>query len=208
MGSIKKFANWLSGGQGSKNNASNSLTQLKIFIKRLQRQSLKLNQQAKISRRKAVELRKAGDINASKMHMRAALQNQKWSLGIDNYVLQIQSLEFKLEQAKAVDDVGKILEGVAAAIAGLQKTVSAPQISELVEQIDMGIQDFDVTQEITETGLQSMSVSSEVSDEEVNKALAEVDSEISVETGESLPTAGDDKINELEKEIQRLKENK
>lgn len=208
MGSIKKFANWLSGGQGSKNNATNSLTQLKIFIKRLQRQSLKLNQQAKISRRKAVELRKTGDINASKMHMRAALQNQKWALGIDNYVLQIQSLEFKLEQAKAVDDVGKILEGVAAAIAGLQKTVSAPQISELVEQIDLGIQDFDVTQEITETGLQSMSVSSEVSDEEVNKALAEVDSEISVETGESLPTAGDDKINELEKEIQRLKENK
>lgn len=208
MGSIKKFANWLSGGQGSKNNATNSITQLKIFIKRLQRQSAKLNQQAKISRRKAVELRKAGDINASKMHMRAALQNQKWALGIDNYVLQIQSLEFKLEQAKAVDDVGKILEGVAAAIAGLQKTVSAPQISELVEQIDMGIQDFDVTQEITETGLQSMSVSSEVSDEEVDKALAEVDSEISVETGESLPTAGDDKINELEKEIQRLKENK
>jgi hypothetical protein len=208
MGSIKKFANWLGGGQSGKNTAGSSLTQLKIFIKRLQRQSAKLNQQSKISRRKAVELRKTGDISASKMHMRAALQNQKWSLGIDNYALQIQALEFKLEQAKAVDDVGKILEGVAAAIAGLQKTVSAPQISELVEQIDMGIQDFDVTQELTETGLQSMTVSSEVTDEEVDNALNEVDSEISVETGQSLPSAGDGKITELEKEIQRLKENK
>lgn len=207
MGSLKKFTKWLSGGKNG-SSATSSITKIKIFIKRLQRQSKKLNAQAKIAKRKAVDLRKKGDMSASRMHMRSSLQNQKWALGIDNFVLQIQSLQFKLEQAKAVEDVSGILEDVAFTIAGLQNAVSAPQISELVEQIDIGMQDFDVTQEITQTGLESMNVSTEVTDDELDNALAEVDSEISVETGEALPSAGNSKISELEKEIQRLKENK
>ncbi|MHA1340402.1 MAG: Snf7 family protein [Promethearchaeota archaeon] len=208
MGSIKKFADWLSGGKNSKNTATTSITKIKVFIKRLQRQSAKLQNQAKIAKRKAVELRKKGDIAGSRLHMRSALQNEKWAHGIDNFILQIQSLQFKLEQAKAVEDVGKILESVAVAIKGLQNAISAPQISDLVEQIDLGIQDFDVTQEITETGLEAMNVNTEVSDEEVDQALAEVDTEISIETGQALPSAGDSKIKELEQEIQRLKEGK
>ncbi|MHA1821577.1 MAG: Snf7 family protein [Promethearchaeota archaeon] len=208
MGSLKKFANWLSGESTSKNNTTRMITKLKIFIKRLQRQAAKLNAQAKIERRKAIEFRKKGDMNASKLHMRASLQNQKWANGIDNFILQIQTLEFKLEQAKAVNDIAGILQGVAKAVTNLQNTINAPQISEIVEQIDMGIQDFDVTQEITQNGLEAMSVDTEVSDEDVNNALAEIDSEISIETGQALPSAGDSKISEIEKEIKRLKEGK
>ena len=88
MGSLKKFAKWLSGDAKDGNSTVSSITKLKIFIKRLQRQSAKLNSQANISRRKAVDLRKKGDISSSRMHMRASLQNKKWAEGIDNYVLQ------------------------------------------------------------------------------------------------------------------------
>ncbi|GAF68373.1 unnamed protein product [marine sediment metagenome] len=210
MGSLKKFANWLGGGTSrGKNTATSSITKLKVFIKRLQRQSSKLNSQSKIARRKAVDLRKKGDLSSSRLQMKSALQSSKWAQGIDNYVLQIQGLQFKLEQAKSINDVGEILKGVAASIAGLQQSVNAPQISELVEKIDIGIQDFDVVQEMTEDGLESMQVS-EVTEEDVDAALAEVDSEISVETGQALPSAaeGEGKISDLEKEIQRLKEGK
>lgn len=209
MGSLKKFANWLSGGPGSrgKNTAVSSITKLKVFTKRLQRQSSKLASQSKVARRKAVELRKTGNLSASRLQMKSSLQNQKWALGIDNHVLQIQGLQFKLEQAKSVNDVAEILKGVAISIAGLQNQVNAPQISELVEQIDLGIQDFDVIQEMTEEGFQSMEVSA-VTEKDVDSALAEIDSEISVETGQALPSAGDGKISDLEKEIQRLKESK
>ncbi|MHA1728793.1 MAG: Snf7 family protein [Promethearchaeota archaeon] len=207
MGSLKKFANWLGGGKQKRSTATSSITKLKVFVKRMQRQSMKLESQAKISRRKAVELRKKGDMSASKMLMKSSLQNKRWAQGIDNYVLQIQGLQFKLERAKSVKDVSEILQGVATSITSLQNSVSAPQISELVEQIDLGIQDFDVVQEMTEDGLEGMNVS-EVNDEDVETALAEIDSEISVETGSALPTAGDGKITELEKEIQRLKEGK
>jgi division protein CdvB (Snf7/Vps24/ESCRT-III family) len=206
LGSLKKFAGWLSGSGKDKYNATSSLTKLRIFTRRLQRQGQKLNVQATQARRKAVDLRKKGDTSSSRVHMRSYLQNKKWSEGIDRYILQIQSLEFKLEQAKASKDVQEILEGVAQAVGSLQADVSAPQISQLVEQIDMGIQDFDVVQEMTESGLESMNATGEVTDNELDEALAEVDSEISVETGQSLPSAEGNKISELEKEIKRLKE--
>ena len=205
---MKKFANWLSGSGKDKYNATSSLTKLRIFTRRLQRQGQKLNVQAAQARRKAVDLRKKGDNSSSRVHMRSYLQNKKWAEGIDRYILQIQSLEFKLEQAKAAKDVQDILEGVAQAVGALQADVSAPQISQLVEQIDMGIQDFDVVQEMTESGLESMNATGEVTDNELDEALAEVDSEISVETGQALPSAEGNKISELEKEIKRLKESK
>ena len=87
--------------------------------------------------------------------------------------------------------------------------MSAPQINELIDEIDLGMQDFDVMQEMTAQGMESMQVSTEVTDKDIDKALQEVDAEISIETGEALPSAvGDSKISDLEKEIKRLKENK
>jgi len=206
MGSLKSFADWLS---GNKNTPAKMVTKLSIFQKRLQRQSAKLNSQARIARRKAIEFRKKGDVSASRVHMRSCLQQQNWAVGIDNYVLQIQGLQFKLEQAKAVGDINEIMKGIAKVVSQLQTVVSAPQISELIEEIDMGMQDFDVMQEMTASGMESMQVSTEVTDADIDKALQEVDAEISIETGESLPSAvGDSKISELENEIKRLKENK
>ena len=141
--------------------------------------------------------------------MRSSLQQTNWAVGIDNYCLQIQGLQFKLEQAKAVGDINEIMKGIAKVVSQLQNVVSAPQINELIEEIDMGMQDFDVMSEITQSGMESMQVSTEVSDKDIDKALQEVDAEISIETGEALPSAvGDSKISDLEKEIKRLKENK
>jgi hypothetical protein len=185
------------------------ITKLTIFQKRLQRQSAKLNSQARIARRKAVEFRKKGDVSASRVHMRSSLQQKNWAVGIDNYTLQIQGLQFKLEQAKAVGDINEIMKGIAKVVGQLQSVVSAPQINELIEEIDLGMQDFDVMQEMTASGMEAMQVSTEVTDADIDKALQEVDAEISIETGEALPSAvGDSKITDLEKEIKRLKENK
>jgi hypothetical protein len=206
MGTLKKFADWLT---GNKYTPQKMITKLTIFQKRLQRQSAKLNSQARIARRKAVEFRKKGDVSASRVHMRSSLQQTNWAVGIDNYCLQIQGLQFKLEQAKAVGDINEIMKGIAKVVGQLQNVVSAPQINELIDEIDLGMQDFDVMQEMTASGMEAMQVSTEVTDKDIDKALQEVDAEISIETGEALPSAvGDSKISDLEKEIKRLKENK
>ena len=66
MGALKKFADWLT---GNKYTPQKMITKLTIFQKRLQRQSAKLNSQARIARRKAVEFRKKGDVKKGKSYI-------------------------------------------------------------------------------------------------------------------------------------------
>jgi len=68
------------------------------------------------------------------------------------------------------------------------------------------MEDFAVTAEITSEGIDSIQLDTAITDSEVNDVLGEMDAEIQVEMGIALPSAGsDEKIAELEKELNRLK---
>ncbi len=209
MGTLKKFAGWVggsdSGGRGDK--TLSTITKLKIFNKRLTVQSRQLDQKSQLARRRAIELRKKGDNNGARMQMKAHLQMQAWKNNIENFKLKLEGLQYKLEQAKAMKDVSGILQSIASTIQGLSQSVSAPEISQLVEKIDLNISDFDVTQEVAAEGMENLGSTDQITDNAVDKALEEVDAEISAETGTALPSAGSGKISELEKEIQKLKQN-
>jgi|SRR5271157_3604522 len=206
MGTLKNFAGWMSGNKGGKDTTLSVLTKLKIFNKRLSRQATQLNMKSQRARAKAIDLRKKGDTAGSKMQMRAHLQMQAWKNNIENFQLKLDGLQYKLEQAKAVNDVESILKNVAGVITVLQKTVSAPEISQIISQIDLGISDFDATQEVAAEGMEDMGATDQISDDQVDLALDEVDAEIMAETGTQLPSAGSGKISDLEKEIQKLKQ--
>lgn len=206
MGTLKKFAAWASGNSSSKDSALSVITKLKIFNKRLTRQATQLNMKSQRARVKAIDLRKKGDTAGSKMQMRASLQMQTWKNNIEGFQLKLDGLQYKLEQAKAVKDVSGILQNIAGTIQGLQKSVSAPEISQIISQIDLGISDFDATQEVAMEGMEDMNATDQISDDAVDLALEEVDAEIMAETGTALPSAGSGKIGELEKEIQKLKQ--
>ncbi|HMF30603.1 MAG TPA: Snf7 family protein [Candidatus Lokiarchaeia archaeon] len=196
----------MSGNKGGKDTTLSVLTKLKIFNKRLSRQATQLNMKSQRARAKAIDLRKKGDTAGSKMQMRAHLQMQAWKNNIENFQLKLDGLQYKLEQAKAVNDVESILKNVAGVITVLQKTVSAPEISQIISQIDLGISDFDATQEVAAEGMEDMGATDQISDDQVDLALDEVDAEIMAETGTQLPSAGSGKISDLEKEIQKLKQ--
>ncbi len=72
MGSIKRFASWLSGDRrkGNADPVRSTITSLKIFNRRLARQIKKMEQQGKLAKKKAIERRKAGDIPGSRLHMK------------------------------------------------------------------------------------------------------------------------------------------
>lgn len=208
MGFLKDISKWLSGGKG-KDNIRSATVKLKVFNKRLLRQSKKLEMSAKLARDKAVNLRKQGDMDGSKFHARNYLQVKKQSRAIDAFRTNMEGLLFKLEQAEAVKDVSQIMTGIAQSVAALKRQLSIPQITELMKQIDIDVEDFAVTQEITAEGIDSITLDTLVTDSDVNEVLGEIDAEIQVEMGVALPTAGsatsDQKIAELEKELNRLK---
>ncbi|MCK4281815.1 MAG: Snf7 family protein, partial [Candidatus Lokiarchaeota archaeon] len=153
------------------------------------------------------KFRKEGDMKGAEVHARGYLQFKKWSKGISTFKLNLEGLQFKLEQASAIKDVAGIMKAIAGSVSGLKSQISIPEITETIKDIDIGIEDFQVTEEITADGIENINVDTSVSNEDVMNVLGEIDAEISVETGIQLPTVGgDQRIKDLENELKELKE--
>ncbi len=205
MGFLKDLSGWLSGGK-KKDTVRSATVKLKVFNKRLMRQTKKMEMSAKLARDKAVNLRKQGDMQGSEFHARNYLQVKKQARAIDLFRTNLEGMVFKLEQAHAVKDIADIMKGIASSLGALKNQLSIPQLTELMTSIGVDMEDFAVTEEITTDGINDVMVDTAVTDTDVKDVLGEIDAEIQVEMGVALPTAGsDEKIAELEKELNRLK---
>ncbi|MBY8982985.1 MAG: Snf7 family protein [Candidatus Lokiarchaeota archaeon] len=205
MGFLKDISNWLSGGKKTDNIRSATI-KLKVFNKRLLRQSKKLEMTAKLARDKVVNFRQQGDMEGSKFHARNYLQVKKQARAVDAFRTNLEGLLFKLEQASAISDVAGIMKNIAQSVANLKATISIPQITEMMTDINMNIEDFEVTSEITAEGIDGITLDTAVTDSQVSEVLGEIDAEINVEMTGALPSVvSNEKIEELEKELNRLK---
>ena len=205
MGFLKDMSNWLSGGK-KKNSVRSATVKLKVFNKRLARQVLKMEMTGKQARDKAVRLRKAGDMDGSEFHARNYLQVKKQARAIDHFRTNLEGMVFKLEQANAVKDISDIMQGIAVSLGMLKSQLSVPQLTELMTEIGIDMEDFEVTQEITSDGIDNMTLDTAVTDNQVKEILGEIDAEIQVEVGGALPSIDPDgKVKELEEELNKLK---
>jgi len=205
MGFLKDISKWVSGGRKTDSVRSASI-KLKVFNKRLMRQVKKLEISGKIARDKAVNLRRQGDMEGSKFHARNYLQTKRQARSVDQFRTNLEGLQFKLDQANAVKDVSQIMTGIAQSLSVLKSQFSIPQIQEIMSQIDIDMEDFAVTADIATEGMDSITIDTAVTDSDVGDVLGEIDAEIQVEMGAALPSAAsDEKIAELEKELNRLK---
>ncbi len=117
------------------------------------------------------------------------------------------NLLMKLKQSQAVAETAKILGGITRTLGALKSSVRTQNIAQLVDQVDSQIEHFEMAQEVAEGGLDQITVSTEVTDSDVTKTMEEINQEIAVETGVSLPaTPADSRIQKLEDEIKRIKE--
>ena len=207
MGFLTDLSKWLGGGRGKKDNIRSATVRIKVFNKRLARQSRKLEISAKLAKEKAVRLRREGDLQGSKFHARNYLQVNNQARSVEAFRANLESLQFKLENASAIKDVAGIFKGIAQSVSGLKRNLSIPQITELMSSINMDIEDFSVTQEIVSDSMDDISLETAVTDNKVDQFLSEVDAEIGIETGVALPSTsgGDSKIKDLEDELNRLK---
>ena len=205
MGFLKDMSNWLAGGK-KKDTVRSASVKLKVFNKRLARNVRKMEITAKQARDKAVRLRKAGDMDGSAFHARNYLQVKKQARAIDHFRTNLEGMVFKLEQASAVKDISNIMTGIAASLGALKSQLSVPQLTEMMTEIGIDMEDFEVTQEITSDGIDSMTLDTAVSDNQVKDILGEIDAEIQVEVGGALPSIDPDgKVKELEEELNKLK---
>ena len=205
MGFLKDMSKWLSGGQKT-DSVRSATVKLKVFNKRLARQTRKMEMTSKLARDKAVKLRKAGDMDGSEFHARNYLQVKKQARAIDHFRTNLEGMVFKLEQANAVKDISTIMQGIATSLGALKSQLSVPQLTDLMTTIGIDMEDFEVTQEITSDGIDDMTLDTAVTDSQVKDILGEIDAEIQVEVGGALPSVDPDgKVKELEDELNKLK---
>ncbi|MHA1606008.1 MAG: Snf7 family protein [Candidatus Freyarchaeota archaeon] len=200
--SLRKFINWLKGGPKLKD----VIFKLEVFTRKLEYHKKQLEREARKNREEAKRYRMMGNNEAAKMYAEHYLRYQKWALATDSYRLRIHGMVVKLRQSQSVYEVASTLSGIRAALEGLKSTVNLPDISQLVDEIDASMQEFDIAQDVTEAGFERMTVSTDVTSKEVAETLSEIDQEIGVETGVKLPSVPAGKIAELEKDIKKLKE--
>ena len=199
---LERFKNWLSG-----NNLKNLIHKIDVFTRKLDYQRKTLEKESLQNRVRARKYREQGNDAAAKLYAENTVRYQKWALGVDTYRLHIMSLLMKLKQTQATADTARILGGIHRALNGLRSSVNTQNITQVVDQIDSQIEEFDIAQDMAQDGLESIEVKTTVTPQETSKVLAEIDQEISVETGMALPSTPS-RIAELEKEIKRLKEEK
>ncbi len=205
MGFLKDMSNWLSGGK-NKNTVRSATVKLKVFNKRLMRNTKRMEMTAKQARDKAVRLRKAGDMDGSEFHARNYLQVKKQARAIDHFRTNLEGMVFKLEQANAVKDISDIMKGIASSLGMLKAQFSVPELTELMTDIGVDMEEFEVTQEITSDGIDNVTLDTAVTDSQVKDILGEIDAEIQVEVGGALPSIDPDgKVKELEDELNKLK---
>jgi hypothetical protein len=213
MGKIKDFVGWLSEGRGNtKDGLSHSVMKIKLFVKRLERQVIRMEIQSRQLRAKSIKNREGGDMEASKLNMKSSLQYKKWAFATESFRVRLEGIQYKMEQAKAMKDFSGVAQDAVRVLATLQSQVKAPQIEEMLKQMDVSFENVDTLMETSNSSLELMDAGSStaVSEKEVEEALAEVDAEISVKRGVELPAApihGEEtKIESLEDEIKKLKQ--
>ena len=168
--------------------------------------------QAKMLRTKAKRCREAGDMEGSKLNMRTALQYQKWASSTEAFKIKLEGIQHRVEQGQYLKDFNNIAHDIAGVLKNLQTEVNEKSMNEMLDGMDVNFEKLDNVMETTGEKLDLMNAgsTSAVTDEEVENALAEMDSEISVKRGEDLPetpVAGtDSQIENLEEEIKKLKQ--
>jgi exonuclease VII small subunit len=236
MGKMQSFLGWLSGedtlGGGSGGKATKSyggggrggrgqqaaqartrkmMFRLKLQIKRMQMQQRKLDFQSEKDKKKAIEMRRAGDEQRARMYAVEMLKYRKMSANLVSFVTNLQAMQFKLEQVAQTQALASMFTSIDRSLVDIKGNISVPELQSTLESINSSITDLDSSLEVTKDGLEltNQTAAVKVDDKDVEEAMSEIDASLAVE-GMELPGAGitpqeNEKIKDYKSRIDQLK---
>ena len=92
MGVLKDLSKWLSGGKKKPDTVRAAAVKIRVFNKRLLRQSKKLEITAQQAKDKAIKLRQQGDMQGSEFQARNYLQIKKQATAVDSFRSNLEGL--------------------------------------------------------------------------------------------------------------------
>lgn len=183
------------------------IMKLEMICRKLEWEANKLERQAKTNRTKARAQRLEGNDEAAKVYVGHYLTFKNLELEFDAYRLGIEGFIVELKKNEAMGDVSKILGSLKYVVGSIKNRIRIPELSKTMDEIQQSLKHVSETKDLTEGRMLSITGVTEISPENIQKVLDELDHEIAVETEGALPQPST-KISELEKEIRKMKESK
>lgn len=204
MGVVDQFLGWIS----KKDNYNKLINNLDLFNRNLTYQRKQLEKESKYNFMRAKKYRLEGNDQGARGYIQNRIRFQKWAISVDSYRLNLEGLIHKIKMAKSNVEITKYLASVQRSIKSLVSAVKIPKLGELMTGLQQNLQQFDLTGEFIEDHIEEgTQLNLQVSDNEIDEAMEQLDSEIGAEAKkELLPPS--ERMVELEKEIKKLKEEK
>lgn len=204
MGVLEDFFRWI-----RKSDNYNKLTyNLELVNRNLLYQRKQLEKESKAQFNKAKKYRLEGNNQGSRLYMEHRLRFQKWAISVDTYRLNIEGLIHQIKMAKSHVEIAKNLSSVQRSLKSLLKNVEIPKLGEMMSDLQRNLQQFDLTGEYIQDGVEEGTQTSlQVTEYDIKEGMAQLDAEIEAEAKKTLLPPSE-KMVELEKEIKKLKEDK
>jgi len=201
----RKFGTWIRGGK-SDVSPRKWVVRLRMIERRMERQRQKLKMEEKKGLKEVEKAVQAGDMDAAKLFARDVAKSRKMALGCMKLNSRIKTMTFKLEQATAVQSIGKDMVGLVRALRGVNETLRIPELTNIMGAMEMEMEKLDMTSETIDEGFE-MADFSEAEDEDVEKIIGEISAGQAAVADMGLPTP-DIRSQELASELEKLKKRK
>ncbi|NVM03810.1 MAG: Snf7 family protein [Candidatus Helarchaeota archaeon] len=204
MGVLEDFFRWV-----RKSDNYNKLNyNLELINRNLVYQRKKLEKESKAQFKRAKKYRLEGNNQGARLYMQHRLRFQKWAIAVDTYRLNIEGLIHQIKMAKSHVEIARNLSSVQRSLKSLLKNVEIPKLGEMMSDLQQNLQQFDLTGEYIQDGVEEGTQTSlQVTEYDIKDGMEQLDAEIEAEAKKSLLPPSE-KMIELEKEIKKLKEEK
>ncbi len=204
MGVLEDFFRWVR----KSDNYNKLLNNLELFNRNLMYQRKQLEKESKAQYKRAKKYRLEGNNQGAQLYMQHRLRFQKWAIAVDTYRLNIEGLVHQIKMAKSHVEIAKNLSSVQRSLKSLLKNVEIPKLGEMMADLQRNLQQFDLTGEYIQDGVEEGTQTSlQVTEYDIKEGMEQLDAEIETEAKKSLLPPSE-KMIELEKEIKKLKEEK
>ena len=201
----RKFGSWMRGSQ-SQASPRKWIVRLRMIERRMERQRQKLKMEEKKMLKEVEKAVKAGDMEAARLFAKDVAKSRKMALGCMKLTSRIKTMTFKLEQASAVQSIGKDMVGLVKALRSVNETMRIPELTNVMMAMEGEMEKLDMSAEAIDEGFE-LADFSEADDEETEKIIGEIAAGEAAVADMGLPTP-DIRSQELASELEKIKKRK
>lgn len=199
---FKKFNQWLT-GKDPKQMTQQWIVRLRMVERRLNRQGQKMKRDEGKMLKEVKSSMESGDMETARLFAKDVARSRRMRIGTQKLASRIKAINFKLQQAQAVQTIGSDLTGLVRALKGVNQTLKIPEIEQTVMRMEYEMEKLDMTSESLEDGFESITYGGEEEDQEVDKILGELSAARAATADIGLPTP-DIRSKALQKDLDEL----